>query len=395
MRSIPLLLACCICAAADPPAVRELVDRLKLLEAQIALIERESALPVDRAALWAGAVRGMVEAADPHGAYLPAAELAIHGLGTEPQRVALGFDWRRDDAGAVVTRVIPASPAASAGLHPGCRILAADGVAAAGDRRAFADAIARGRDRKLLRIRHVDGSERDLELERAELHDTGIAHLAREPGGVLHLRIGRFLPADAPTDALTATAAAVRSALSAAPPPRATILDLRGCSGGSLLAAIEVVSCWLPPDSEIIEQIGRDPSRARSFRSLGPRVSDAPVVVLVDGDTASAAEVAALAMRRGRRAPLIGMATLGKWSVQQLFLLPEGDAINLTVAHLRPPGGDALRSPLQPDIAVTQERSLTWLRWRDELAGKPDPAADPQLARAVELAATLALAEGR
>lgn len=394
--SIPLAVAvCCACTGAEPPSVRDLVDRLKSLEAQVALIERESALPIDRAALWAGAVRGMVEAADPHGAYLSAAELAIHGLGSEPQRIALGLDWRRDGAAAIVTRVVPGSPAAAAGLHPGCRILAADGVAADGDRRAFADALARGRDRKLLRVRAVDGAESEVAVARAELRDDGLARADLGPDGVLHLRIGRFLPAASPADPLTATAAAVRAALAAAAGMRAAVLDLRGCAGGSLQGAVEVASCWLPPGADVIEQAGRDPARARAFRSLGPRASDAPVVALIDADTASAAEVAALALRRARRAPLVGAPSHGKWTVQQLFLMPDGDAISLTVARLRTPGGEDLDGPLLPDVAVAQERSATWLRWRGELAGAAEPGSDPQLSRAREVAIALALAEGR
>ncbi|MBN8525391.1 MAG: S41 family peptidase, partial [Planctomycetes bacterium] len=213
--------------------------------------------------------------------------------------------------------------------------------------------------------------------------------------GILHLRIGRFLPAASPEDPLTATATAVREAIRAAGTLRAAVLDLRGCAGGSLQAAVEVASCWLPPGAPIIEQIGRDPARARSLVAIGPRQSDAPVVVLVDAGTASSAEVVALALRHGRRAPLIGSPTHGKWSVQQLFMLPGGDAMNLTVARLHTGDGQEMSGPLQPDIGLQQDASETWLRLRDELAGETRPSPDRQLERACELAATLALAAGR
>jgi carboxyl-terminal processing protease len=175
MRPVLICLLATLVSAADPPTVRELVDRLKGLEAQVALIERESAQPIDRASLWAGATRGLVEAADPHGAYLTASELAIHGLGNEPQRVALGFDWRREASDVLVTRVVPGSPAAKAGIHPGCLLLSVDGHAASGDRRAFADALARGKDRKHLRIRPAEGDDMDLDVTRSELLDDGVA----------------------------------------------------------------------------------------------------------------------------------------------------------------------------------------------------------------------------
>lgn len=395
MRHALVCLIATLAAAAEPPTVRELVDRLKQIEAQVALIERESALPVDRGALWAGAARGMVEAADPHGSYLSAAELAIHGLGNEPMRVGFGFDWRRDPDGVLVTRVVPGSPAAKAGLHPGCRILAAGEAPVGGDRRSFAESLARGPDRKVLRIRPVSGEAADVDLTRTELHDDGLSGTASPAPGILHLRIGRFLPAASPEDPLTATATAVREAIRAAGTLRAAVLDLRGCAGGSLQAAVEVASCWLPPGAPIIEQAGRDPARARSLAAIGPRQTDAPVVVLVDADTASSAEVVALALRRGRRAPLVGTPTHGKWSVQQLFMLPGGDAMNLTVARLHTGDGQEMSGPLQPDIGLPQDASETWLRLRDELAGEARPSPDRQLERACELAATLALAAGR
>lgn len=396
MRPVLISLFATLACAADPPSVRELVDRLKGLEAQVALIERESAVPVDRAALWAGATRGLVEAADPRGSYLTASELAIHGLGSEAQRVALGFDWRREGAEVLVTRVVPGSPAAQAGIHPGCLVLSADGVAAGGDRRAFADALARGQDRKRLRVRPAEGDELDLEVTRSELHDDGVARSGMIAPGILHLRIGRFLPASAPEQPRTATAEAVRAAIAGAPALRAVVLDLRGCPGGSLQAAVEIASCWLAPDSAVVEQSGRDPSRSRTYSSAeGPRLTDAPVVVLVDASTASSAEVLAQALRRTRRAPLLGVPTHGKWSVQQLFLLPGGDAMTLTVAHLRVPGGERLDGPLTPDVTLEQAAAVTWRRWRAELAGNQALPPDPQLERAVEQAATLALAAGR
>jgi len=74
--------------------------------------------------------------------------------------------------------------------------------------------------------------------------------------------------------------------------------------------------------------------------------------------------------------------------VQQLFLLPRGDAVLLTVAHLKPPGGAVLSGPLQPDVAVAQDPAATWRSWAG--AGS-----DLQLVRATELATALAVARPR
>ncbi len=387
MRLPLLLLAATLCFAAEDAPLRELVDQVRDLEAQIALVERSSVTAPDRAMLWAGATRGLVAAADPYGAYLTAEEVAVHGLGSDPLRVGLGLDWRRAGDRVLVTRVVPNSPAAAAGIHVGCVILSADGVQAdAGVH--FAEALGRGGERKKLKLRLTDGSTPELEITRAELADDGLAVVGEAGPGLVHLRIGRFLPAVDAEATSTVTAAAVHTALAARPDLRAVILDLRGCAGGNLQAAVELAAGWLPVGAAVIEQVGREPARSRIWSATAARLPDVPVVVLIDGATASSAEVLAHALHRVRRGPLVGTPSLGKWSVQQLFLLPRGDAMLLTVAQLKPPGGAVLAGPLQPDVVVAQDLEATWRSW----AGS---GSDVQLARAVEIAAALVIAKPR
>lgn len=396
-----LLLAATV-AAADPPAVRELVDHLKDLESQIALIERESASPVERTALWAGAARGMVEAADPHGSYLSADEVAIYGLGSEPLTIGCGFDWRQQaDGSVVVTRVVPGSPAAAANLHPGAGLLAINGLdPAAASRRQVAEALARSGDTVALRIRFGDGATGEATLKRVELNDDGISRIAQPAPGIALVRIGRFMPAPAGAEA-TATASGLRRVLGCVEGLQAVILDLRGCAGGNLAAAVEIAAGWIPPGAAVAEQIGRDPARARVWSADVARLPDVPVVVLVDGGSASAAEVLARALRHYRHAPVVGAPTFGKGSVQQLFLLPHGDAISLTVARLKDPAGAWVDQPLQPDVAVAQDMTVTWRRWYGETRypmaydgtpiqpSGPVPEPDPQLDRALDAVRTL------
>lgn len=382
---LPVLILACA-AAAEPDPLRELVDQVRDLEAQIALVERYAVAAPERAALWTGAIRGLVAAADPYGAYLTAEEVAVRDLGQEAMRVGFGFDWRHDGEGALVTRVVPGSPADAAGVRVGWRVLAADAVEPSAGAR-FAETLGRGPERKRLRLRALDGSVRESELTRSELADDGLAAVGEPAPGILHLRLGRFLPAADAEAATTVTAAAVRAAL-ARDGVRAAVLDLRGCAGGNLQAAIEIAAAWLPADAVVIEQVGRDPARSRTWRSAALRLPDLPLAVLIDGGTASAAEVLAHALRRGRGSPLIGAPSHGKWSVQQLFLLPRGDGILLTVARLRPPGGTVLDAPLAPDIAVEQAATATWRAWAGE-------GPDAQLARAVEVATALAVARPR
>ncbi len=393
-RIVPLLVACAILHAAEDGPLRELVEHVRDIEAQIELIERTAITAPDRAALWAGATRGLVAAADPHGAYLTAEEVAIRDLGSEPMRVGLGFDWRRDGDHVLVTRVVPRSPGAVAGVCVGQAVLAVDHVTADEPGPRFAEALGRGGDRKHLTLRSLDGASIELDVDRGELADDGLALIAEPAPGIVQLRIGRFLPAATAEATATATALAVHDALADRAGLRAVILDLRGCAGGNLQAAVEIAAGWLPVGATVIEQAGTDPARSRRWTANSARLPDVPVVALIDDGTASAAEVLAHALHRERGTPLVGTPSHGKWSVQQLFLLPQGDALVLTVARLMPPGGAALTVPLQPDVTVAQEAAVTWRRWQAELAGTTLPA-DAQLNRAIELATALALAKPR
>lgn len=388
---LALAAAAAALAASEAPSVRELVDRLRDLDGEVALIERESALPVDRNRMWSGAARGMIEAVDPWGGYLDPDEVAIYGLGSEPLLVGCGFDWRHDpDGRLLVTRIVPGSPAAKAGLHPGAEILAVNTLEPArASRRQIAEALARSGDTVHLRVRLADGRDGDIPLPRGELVDDGIAAAGSDPDGIGVLRLGRFLPARAGEDS-TATAAGLRAALAKFAEPRALILDLRGCAGGNLQAAVEIAAGWIAPGATVVTQVGRDPARARTWTATAARLPALPLVLLVDGGTASSAEVLAHALRHHCRAPVVGSPTLGKGTVQQLFLLPRGDAVRLTVARLQAPSGVWLDQPLQPDVAVPQTASVTARRWQAESTpGTEALPADPQLERAREIARAL------
>jgi carboxyl-terminal processing protease len=350
------LLACTaslLCTADDP--LRDLVDRVRDIESVVALIERESALPADRAALWSGAVRGMVEAADPHGRYLAPDEVAIYGLDQEPLRHGLGLSWRHDRR-LLVTRVVRGGPAERAGLRAGSELTMINGAAVAGlGRRAVAEALARSGDTVALAWRSGDG-EASATLTRATVRDDGLDAIEDLGDGILRLAIGRFVGAGA--EGGGSTLEALQTALAAAPGTRGLVLDLRGCAGGNLQAAVDVAGAWLPAGLPVVEQIGRDPARSRMWSAGGEaRLPRLPLAVLIDGGTASAAEVLAAALRRGLRAPLVGDRTQGKWTVQQLLLLPRGDAVVLTVARLRQPGADQ-GAPLVPDLNAPAETSI-------------------------------------
>jgi carboxyl-terminal processing protease len=371
----PCLLSLLVLAAIAAEDVANPDQRLADL---VALIEQESAAPVSRAALWSGAMRGLLAASGPHAAFLGREELALHG---ETQRDGFGFAWRVEDASVLVTRVVRDGPAARAGLHAGAHLISLDG-------QQLTDPVALAQTPGTITLgwRDATGADHRSTLTRAACPDDGIDAWSMAEPGILHLRLGRFKAASDATVPWTATYEGVRSLLNTSDGLRAVVLDLRGNSGGNLQAAVEVAGGWLSPNQAVIEQIGRHPGRNRVWRANPPRLPDVPVVVLIDGETASAAEVLAHVLRRVRGSPLVGMPSHGKWSVQQLFLLPQGEACLLTVAQLHVPGGASLLAPLDPDALVLQERTACWQRWQAESAGLTPLPSDPVLDRGVELA---------
>jgi C-terminal peptidase prc len=119
---------------------------------------------------------------------------------------------------------------------------------------------------------------------------------------------------------------------------RALVLDLRGNPGGSFSAAVQVAERFLG-QGVIVSTQGQLRGMTKTFTAQNPAVMDGPVIVLVDGETASAAEVLAGALRDQQRALLVGQRTFGKDTIQRLMQLSEGGAIRLTLARFLLPGG--------------------------------------------------------
>jgi carboxyl-terminal processing protease len=374
MRPLLLSLATLlpVLAAEDDP-VAELLARVKALDGVVDTIAREHADPVDRDRLWSAARAGLVAALDPDSAWLDRGQAAVRAGADRSRRDGYGFDWRPEDG--LVTRVVPGSPAAAAGIGPGDRLRTIDGQPAAGAAHRLAA------EQTLLAWSGPDG-ERTAPVRRALFADSGLSGPADLGDGVALVRIHRFL-ADPPepADEAPATPAALGRMLD--PSWRAVVLDLRGCGGGHLGAAVASAGALLPaglPQVTIARQVSANRAIDQALTADGSAAGSPALVVLVDGGTGSAGELLAAALRHHRKAVIAGGRTMGKDTVQQVFLMPEGDALLLTVARLRDPAGRDWSRGLEPDVPLDLDESA-------RLAGlRRGPAADPALARAKDLA---------
>ncbi|MBC7881598.1 MAG: PDZ domain-containing protein [Anaerolineae bacterium] len=158
------------------------------------------------------------------------------------------------------------------------------------------------------------------------------------------------------------------------------ILDMRGNPGGLVEAAVEIANLFLE-DGTIVSVVDRQGLR-ETLRADGRPHTKLPVIILVDGGTASAGEILAGALQDNRRATLVGATTFGKGIIQQVNTLSNGAGVNVTIAHyLTPSGKDIHKKGIVPDVKALIPPALLKTLKANQVA----TAADPQYARGLEV----------
>jgi len=270
-------------------------------------------------------------------------------------------------ARARVESVIPASPAERAGLQAADEIVAIDGTPLAGKSADQIRAMLRGKIGTTVRLavdRAGSPLPAPLVIVRAAVSQPVVLArmLADNVGYVQLTRFG--------DDAAAQLAAALRGFRSRG--VTALVLDLRGNGGGYGEEAKKVASQFIAA-GPIFTIRGRG-GETHIERATGHVTFSEKMAVLVDGDTASAAEIVAGALQDDGRASIVGTQTFGKGAVQSVFPLPDGAALKVTTArYVTPKGRNIDRVGIMPDIVVAEPPD----------AKRGDPAADPQLARAL------------
>ncbi len=267
-----------------------------------------------------------------------------------------------------VVDVFPDSPAEAAGLAPGDAITAIDGHAPATATAAVAGAL-RGKAGSVVRIEYERaGAVGEVAIVRRMVAAPDVTGRVLD-GGVGYVRLRAF-GAQSATQ-LDGVLGRLRAA-----GVRAYVLDLRANGGGYRDAAIAIASHFVR--GTIVTTQERTGKPAVFSAKAATRTIGAPLAVLVDGDTASAAEIVAGAIQDDEAGTLVGSRTFGKGLVQETFALPDGGAIKMTTArYLTPAGRDIDRVGIVPDVVVEEPAD----------AHPGQPGHDPQLDRALALLA--------
>jgi carboxyl-terminal processing protease len=318
------------------------------------LLERNYYRPVDAAHLQRASVDGMLATLhDPYTQYLDPSQLRALKLDDEGRYTGVGLVFVRRGGGAVVTGTFPGSPAAKAGVRAGDRLLAVDGREVRGNVDAVVGRIAGSagtRVRITLGRPGRPGALR-LTLERAEITVPPVAARLVTHHGV---KIGVIRLHQFTRGAANLTRKAEQGVVGFG--AKAVVLDLRGDPGGLVDEAIAVAGVFLPKGAPVATIEGAHQKRTVLRTGGGQVPRRVPLVVLVDGHSASSSEIVAGALRDDRAATLVGTRTFGKALVQTTLPLRGGGALKLTTArYLTPSGLDINHRGLQPSIGAADD----------------------------------------
>jgi carboxyl-terminal processing protease len=358
-----------------------------------------------------GAINGMLTSLDPHSNYLNAKNFTDMKVQTRGEFGGLGIEVSMENGLIKVVSPIDDTPAARAGLKPGDLITHLNGEPVQGLSLPEAVEKMRGPENSevTLKIRRAGRDPFDVKLVRAKIKIQSVrSHLE---GNIAYIRITSFTEQ---TD-VGLNNAMKNLRQQAGNKLVGVILDLRNNPGGLLDQAVNVSDAFLEK-GEIVSTRGRRPDDAQRYNAHpGDITGGLPMVVLINGGSASASEIVAGALQDHHRAILVGTRTFGKGSVQTIIPLPGHGAMRLTTARYYTPSGRSIQARgIDPDIIVEAAKiehpapDTTPQKTTDTKGDGDNPpeqatvdpsimgtADDYQLARAVDMLRGIALFSGR
>ncbi|QGT79482.1 PDZ domain-containing protein [Guyparkeria halophila] len=299
-------------------------------------------------------IRGMISELDPHSGYLDDEEFKSLRESTSGEFGGLGIQVGMKDGVLTVIAPIDDTPAKRAGLEAGDKIIRIDGELTQDMDLEEAVKRMRGKpdtDIDLTIAREGEKKPLEFTITRAIIKTESVKHELLEPG-MGYIRVSQFQ---------SRTVEQMHKALDALVEEnedealKGLVLDLRNNPGGVLDGSVEMVDAFLE-EGQIVYTKGRVADAKMSFEaSNGDRLDGAPIVVLVNGGSASASEIVAGALQDSGRALVIGEKTFGKGSVQSIMPLSNGGALRLTTARYYTPSGRSIQAEgITPDVTVHQ-----------------------------------------
>ena len=311
---------------------------------------------VDEKELIEAAIGGMLQSLDPHSSYLSPDDAAQMRVQTRGEFGGLGIEVTQEDGFVKVVSPIDGTPADEAGIEAGDFITHVDGESVLGLALDGAVELMRGPVGSEIVITVVrEGEEEPFELTiiRDTIKLTAVR--TRTEGNTVVLRVTTFNEQTTPN--LVSGFEKQVEELGGMENVSGVVLDLRNNPGGLLTQAISVSDAFLE-SGEIVSTRGRHAEDGERFNATpGDLTEGKPIVVLINGGSASASEIVAGALQDHRRANVVGTKSFGKGSVQTVMPLRGNGAMRLTTARYYTPSGRSIQAlGVSPDIVVEQPR---------------------------------------
>jgi carboxyl-terminal processing protease len=326
---------------------------------------------VDESELIEAAIDGMLTSLDPHSSYLSPEDAAAMRVQTRGEFGGLGIEVTQEEGFVKVVSPIDGTPADQAGIEAGDFITHVDGESVLGLTLDKAVELMRGpvgSEIIITVVREGEDEPFDVSIIRDTIKLTAVR--TRLQGDTVVLRVTTFNDQTTPNleeglEKQIAEAGGMENI-------NGIVLDLRNNPGGLLTQAIKVSDAFLE-SGEIVSTRGRNPEDGERFNATpGDLAEGKPIVVLINGGSASASEIVAGALQDHRRAIVVGTKSFGKGSVQTVMPLRGDGAMRLTTARYYTPSGRSIQAlGVSPDIVVEQPRR----RASEEEEDKPASAA--------------------
>jgi carboxyl-terminal processing protease len=341
------------------------VEELRTFVEVYTRVKSDYVTPVTDKEITQHAIEGMLSGLDPHSSYLDADSFKELQIGTEGRFGGLGIEVTMENGLVKVVSPIEDTPAWRAGIKAGDLIIKIDDTSVQG--MSLQDAVKRmrgapGSKIKLTIIRQGEASPKEMVVVREEIRVKSVKSEIIEPGYV-YIRLTSFQENTGAELAEAVTKFARNNG-----PLKGVLLDLRNNPGGLLQSAIDVSAVFLPENKLVVYTEGRLPEskmrlstnnaelrRSPIYQQMPKNIKTAPLVLLINGGSASASEIVAGALQDHRRGIVLGVTSFGKGSVQTVFPLPDGAGIKLTTARYFTPKGRSIQAEgINPDIVVAE-----------------------------------------
>ncbi|MBS0337070.1 MAG: S41 family peptidase [Proteobacteria bacterium] len=355
------------------------IEELRAFTEVFGAIKSNYVEPVEDKKLISEAINGMLTGLDPHSAYLDADAFKELQVGTQGQFGGLGIEVGMEDGFVKVVSPIEDTPAYRAGVKPNDLIVKLDDTPVKG--MSLNDAVKRMRGKPNTNITLTISRKGEQQLlvftlTRAVIKVQSVKSKVVEPG-YGYVRVSQF------QEATAESLAKALDTMFKQGPMKGLVLDLRNDPGGLLYGAVAISATFLPQKALVVSTDGRTEDAKRKYfaspddylrgggrddflKGLPAAVKSVPMVVLVNGGSASASEIVAGALQDYKRATVMGTQSFGKGSVQTIMPLGNSTAIKLTTARYFTPSGRSIQAKgITPDIIVEEPGDNPQARLRE------------------------------